>query len=301
MNIYKNFSKKYPVLLVILTVLFVYGLLKLTGLVNVGPLSFGIREFIMAVVVFIVTFIFMGKEKVSFSAKGFHYSFRFVRGYLIVMAVIVFFGVLSNVLDSVVNDEVTAYKPIGVINIVIAGLFVGIVEEFTFRGLIFGGLLQKFGNSKKNIILAAFMSGLLFGVMHIVDSALAGEITDIMGVGTAVLKTIQTGIFGVVLAFIYYKTRNLFAVAALHSLDDFLVFVTADAGNTKLTSFVANSGDNLASARIYLYIIFTLILVPSIVRCIRNLKPGEAIPFDEDFLPRAVEFEKKSKKLTGDE
>ena len=216
------------------------------------------------------------------------------------MAVIVFLGVLSNVLDSVVNDEVTAYKPIGVINIVIAGLFVGIVEEFTFRGLIFGGLLQKFGNAKKNIILAArqaaFMSGLLFGVMHIVDSALAGEITDIMGVGTAVLKTIQTGIFGVVLAFIYYKTRNLFAVAALHSLDDFLVFVTADAGNTKLTSFVANSGDNLASARIYLYIIFTLILVPSIVRCIRNLKPGEAIPFDEDFLPRAVEFEKKSKK-----
>lgn len=90
MNIYKNFSKKYPVLLVILTVLFVYGLLKLTGLVNVGPLSFGIREFIMAVVVFIVTFIFMGKEKVSFSAKGFRYSFRFVRGYLIVMAVIVF-------------------------------------------------------------------------------------------------------------------------------------------------------------------------------------------------------------------
>lgn len=131
-------------------------------------------------------------------------------------------------MDSVVNDEVTAYKPIGVINIVIAGLFVGI--------------------------------------------------------------------FGVVLAFIYYKTRNLFAVAALHSLDDFLVFVTADAGNTKLTSFVANNGDNLASARIYLYIIFTLILVPSIVRCIRNLKSGEAIPFDEDFLPRAVEFEKKSKK-----
>lgn len=44
-----------------------------------------------------------------------------------------------------------------------------------------------------------------------------------------------------------------------------------------------------------------LILVPSFVRCIKALVPGEAIPVDENFLPRSVEIEKnvKQKKVKG--
>lgn len=286
MNSCKSFTKKHPAILAALTVLFVYGLLKLMNLLPMGPLSLGIKEAIMAVIVFIVTFLFMGKEKVRFSLKGGGYGFRVLRGYFILIAVITVLGIFANLLAAQMGERGPAYQPIGMINITLAGLFVGVAEEFAFRGLVFGGLLQKLGNSKKSIILAAFASGLLFGVMHVVDSFFAGKVTDGVAVVTAVLKTLQAGIFGVVLAFVYYKTRNLFAVAALHSLDDFLLFVATDAGNSEMANYVAGSGDDNVAARIVIYIVFTLILVPNLVRCIKDINPGEAIPFDEDFLPR---------------
>lgn len=294
MNSCKTFAKNHPIILVVLTMAFVYGLLKLTGLIE-GPLSFGISETVMAVVVVIVTILFMGKEKVRFDIHGFGYGSDLLRGYLIFIFLLSALGVVGRLMQSQVAGT-PPYQLIGMINILLAGLSVGIVEEFTFRGLIFGGLLQKLGNEKKNIVLAAFLSGLLFGVMHVIGSIFAGEITDSAAVITAILKTLQTGVFGIVLAFIYYKTRNLLAIAALHSLDDLLLFIASDAGNTDSASYVANGSDDLVVARIAAYVFFTLILVPSIVRCIRDITPGEAIPFDEDFLPRSVTFKKKSKK-----
>lgn len=84
MNSCKNFSKNHPVLLVVLTLIFVFGILKLTNLLPNGPMAFGTREFIMAVLVFSVTLLFMGKEKVRFTTDGFGYTFRSLRGYFIV-------------------------------------------------------------------------------------------------------------------------------------------------------------------------------------------------------------------------
>lgn len=123
------------------------------------------------------------------------------------------------------------------INILLAGRFVGFVEEFTFRGLMFGGLLQKFGNTKKSIITAALISGFTFGALHVLGSVLGGDVTD---------------------------------------------YVTTDSSQVGMA--------------IGFYVIFTLVLVPALVRCIKDIKPGEAVPFDDDFLPRKVEFVKKSKK-----
>ena len=289
----KNFSKKYPIILVVLTLIFDYALLKLAALLPSSPLKFGIYECTMAIVIFIVTFLFMGKEKVSFSAKGFRYSFRSVRGYLIFMVILCVFTILGGILLSVTQQGGFHYDLIGFINILIVALFVGIAEEFVFRGLIFGGLLQKLGNTKQNIILAAFLSGFLFGVMHVFDSIVGGQVTDAGSVITAILKTAQAGVFGIVLAFIYYKTRNIFAVAALHSLNDFFLLFSGTFVGGERVSYVTTTNAKGASIA---YIVFILIVIPSIVRGIRNITPEEAIPFDEDFLPRTVVFEKKAKK-----
>ncbi len=288
-----NFSKKYPILLVVLTFFFIWGLSRFTGFLPDGPLHFGIRETIMAVLVFIVTFLFMGKEKVTFSTKGFGYAFRLLRGYFILLAIITVLGILIVVAEYVEGNTDSLFDLVPFINILLVGLFVGIVEEFTFRGLIFGGLLQKFGNSKKGIILAAVISGLMFGVLHIIDYLVDGEITNIGEASTAIMKIVQTGIFGVVLAFIYFKTRNLFAVAALHSLNDLLEFLATSGKDALAGSYV--SSDKLP-LRIGAYVVFALVLVPNLVKCIRDIKENEPIPFDEDFLPRKVEFVKKSKK-----
>lgn len=289
MNSCKNFSKKHPIMLAVLSFAFMYGIMKLTSLVPDGPLSFGIMEAIRAVVIFAVTYLFMGKEKVSFSTKGFGYAFRFLRRYLILMTIIAAITAVITVLQYVVLGTGAPYQLISFINMLIMGLCVGIVEEFIFRGLIFGGLLQKLGNSKKSIILAAVISGLLFGVLHVLSDILAGEVTTIEAVTTAGFKTIQCAIFGVILAFVYYKTRNLFAVAAVHSLDDFMLFIATNVGNDAGSNYVSSTD---IVVPVIGYTIYTLILVPTLVRCIKALQPGEAIPFDDDFLPRDVEIKK---------
>lgn len=293
----KNFSKKYPVLLAVLAFFFLFGLLKLMSFIPDGPLSFGIIEFVMAVAVSIVTFLFMGKEKMGISTKGFGYSFGILRGYYIFMVCLTVFGVLGNIAHSVVLKTEFPYQLIPFINILIVGLFVGIVEEFIFRGLIFGGVVQKLGNAKKGIIIAALISGFSFGVLHVIGPVLHGQVTDIGSISTAVLKIIQCAIFGVILCFIYYKTRNLFVVAALHSLDDFLLFVTAGASSTGAADYVATDSTTVLKA-VGAYALFILILVPAFIRSIKDITPGEAIPFDDDFQPREVAFEKKSKRRT---
>ncbi len=284
----KNFAKKYPVLIAVLTTLLVFVLLKIRYLIPEGPVAPGIREVFLAVVVFAWTFLFMGKEKVTFKPDGFRYSFRILRGYFIFLGLFV----LVEIVSSVVLQGIHSTFAVKLVNACLIGATVGIVEEFSFRGLVFGGFLQKLGSSKKNIIIASILSGLLFGAMHVVYSVLEGEVTS-FGTGMAALfKTIQTGIFGVTLAFIYYTTKNIYAVAALHSLDDFLLFLLSSVQPSeamKADSYVSGNTTVIVVG----YTIFTLIMVPALIKAMKDLKENEAIPFDEDFQPRAVKYEKK--------
>lgn len=287
MNSCKNFSKKYPVVVAVLTVLLVFALLQITELFPKVSFYAAIREVFMAVVVFVWTFLLMGKEKVRFSSDGFRYSFKLFRFYFLFLGIfcaLTLFGTLA-------TSGLPPKFLVNIINALITGATVGIVEEFTFRGLVFGGILQKTGNSKKSIILAAVVSGLLFGVMHVINSALAGEISDWGTVLSATLKTFQTAIFGVILAFVYLKTRNIYAIAAIHGLDDLMLFIQSSAsqgGGVKPSSYV--SGD--LGIKFFSYGLFILILVPALIKSIKEIDENEAIPFDDDFLPRAVEYKK---------
>lgn len=292
MNSCKTFSRKYPIVLVVLSFLFIWGLLKLMRLMPDMPFNLAISEGIMAVCVFIFTFLFMGKEKLSFNLKGLGYAFRSLRGYYIFMIFISVLTVVATIVNNIVVKHVDAsFQPVMFVNILIGCIFIGIVEEFSFRGLMFGGLLQKFGNTKKGIVLAAVISGMIFGFAHVMDSVIGGEVIDAGTAATAILKTFQCAIFGIILAFIYYKTRNIYVVALLHALDDFMLMLSITVGNTERVNYVGT--DNMWS-RVGMYALFTVILIPCLIRSIKNVKPGEAVPFDDEFLPRKVEFEKRA-------
>jgi len=292
MDLCKAFARKAPIVIVTLTVVFVYAMLKLLGLLPDGPLSFGISESLLAIATFVWTFLFMGKEKVSFKKDGFRYGFRLLRNYLIGMSI---FGVVAIGISIYDAKGIDQDSLIRLINFTLVGASVGIAEEFAFRGLVFGGLLQKLGNSKKGIIIAAVVSGFLFGAIHIFGSLIRGEITSWDTVLTAVLKTCESGVFGVVLACIYYRTKNIYVVAALHSLNDYILFLTNVCSKSSgiADSYVGVAGQTTGA--IVTYIIFTVVMIPSLIRCIKDIKENEAVPFDDDFEPIAVKFEKKSK------
>lgn len=46
---------------------------------------------------------------------------------------------------------------------------------------------------------------------------------------------------------------------------------------------------------VFMYILYTLLMVPILVRCLKDLEANEAIPFEDGFLPRTVIFIKRKK------
>ncbi len=92
----------------------------------------------------------------------------------------------------------------------LAGLMVvlaaPLAEETFFRGLVFGGLLKRFG-----LWPAALASGLLFGAAHVTGAASAGLV-------------LPFGFIGALFAYAYYRTGSLWANIGAHFLFNAISF-----------------------------------------------------------------------------
>lgn len=98
-----------------------------------------------------------------------------------------------------------------------ATLLIGLAEELTFRGLIFGLLVR---NSKNKIIAPLFISSILFGLMHLVNlrhQPLDNTIIQVLGVMA----------FGLFAAVVYIKTSNLLFAIFVHAMNDFMAIMVS--------------------------------------------------------------------------
>jgi membrane protease YdiL (CAAX protease family) len=87
-------------------------------------------------------------------------------------------------------------------------------EEFFFRGFFYGALRTKF-----SVFVAALMNGTLFGFIHF------------EGGNDGLLIVPPLAVLGFVFCLIYEKTRSLYPVIALHSINNSIAYaVTADGG-----------------------------------------------------------------------
>lgn len=106
-----------------------------------------------------------------------------------------------------------------IINLVLFCTAVGLAEEFLCRGWIQNEFIEKFGDSRKHVISSILFSSLVFGIMHITN-ILAGQ-----GVVETVMQILQATSLGVFLGSIYYRTKNIWAVAFLHGFYDFSILL----------------------------------------------------------------------------
>ncbi|MEM4709739.1 MAG: CPBP family intramembrane glutamic endopeptidase [Candidatus Diapherotrites archaeon] len=87
-----------------------------------------------------------------------------------------------------------------------------LVEEITFRGIVFGALLKKFYENKKNslwmLLLLFFIQALLFAIVHY-------QTKNFIGVFSSGL------IFGIVF---YFSGKNVLAPTILHLALNLLIF-----------------------------------------------------------------------------
>ena len=99
---------------------------------------------------------------------------------------------------------------------ILSTLAVGVVEEFTFRGLIFPLFIRYFKNLNRPIIISAVLSSLMFGLLHFIN--LFSEPENISGVTSQVIFATSIGVFfcGLML-----RTKNILIPCILHALVNF--------------------------------------------------------------------------------
>ena len=102
-------------------------------------------------------------------------------------------------------------------------IFVGLFEELAFRAVINDAIIYKFRDKKYVFVLSAVVSSLVFGAAHIIGEF---DATSAIAWGQAIAKTLESGVFGLALLILYWKTRNIWACGVAHGLFDFFAGYT---------------------------------------------------------------------------
>lgn len=97
-------------------------------------------------------------------------------------------------------------------------LLVSIYEETCFRACACDALLPVLKRLKHPFLLMAFISGLLFGYVHVVSA----DFSDLQQTLQIIIKMVNLAISGATLMILYWKTRNLLGPAVVHGMNDFL-------------------------------------------------------------------------------
>ena len=92
-------------------------------------------------------------------------------------------------------------------------LLVGLGEETLGRAVVAETLLERFGLERGGILAACGLSGLLFGLMHLVNLAYSP-------VTSVVAQVVSASFAGVLFAAIYFRSGNIWTTVVLHALYD---------------------------------------------------------------------------------
>ncbi len=90
---------------------------------------------------------------------------------------------------------------------------VGLSEELCTRAIVSESLLEHYGTNKKGIYLAAIVSGILFGLLHLFN------LTSQDTLGT-IVQVFAAGAGGITYAAIYFRTGNIWITVFIHMIND---------------------------------------------------------------------------------
>jgi membrane protease YdiL (CAAX protease family) len=127
-------------------------------------------------------------------------------------------GVLG-LLNGLSTGEVAEKWPLQMLALFVMMIFVGLFEELTFRAVINDAIMCRFKDRKGVFVISALACSLVFGAAHVVGADLSTPMAWLQAAG----KTISTGVFGLALLLLYWKTRNVWACGIVHGIYDFVI------------------------------------------------------------------------------
>lgn len=226
----------------------------------------------LTIVMFAIMAVAAGCNIIVPNAKSIGLSFKKSIYPLVVALVMGVFVLLGTAMK---NEGMVSDWPLQLALVIMLCLLVGTFEEGLFRGIVFSGLLARFGETRRGLIGAVIVSSLIFGFVHVTPSIMNGQVVTGLDMAQAALKTLQAGILGAFLAALFLKTRNIWGIALVHGLNDLFVML-GDAlfSGTTSTTYVNNDA-MMASASVVMYGVFFLLYIPIIVSTVRMLKQVE--------------------------
>ncbi len=146
-----------------------------------------------------------------------------IGGYFIFVQIVALFGGLSSIATIQTESGTLTLMPVWKIAAYIICFFlVGFAEEVFFRGLISNFFFDKHAKDPAGVWTAALWSGLLFGLMHMVNilGAFKPEGLDISYVSSIIVQVISTIVMGMAFTAVYYRCRNIWVVIILHAMNN---------------------------------------------------------------------------------
>ncbi len=210
-----EFLKKQPLLTGIIGVAFVALSIRFLGPRMVGDLEGGAFRLAFAMAAAVFLYLISGEKTFEKCGETTGYVLITLLPLMIYPIIGGVLGIISSVRE---GTPVATNWPVKLVIIAFSNLAVGLVEEFTARGLINDSLLYQFRKVKHIFLIIAITDIVVFGAIHLIGT----DISDPMGVLQAILKTLSSGIGGLCWLFMYWKTRNLWALAISHGLFDFV-------------------------------------------------------------------------------
>lgn len=135
-------------------------------------------------------------------------------------------GLAAGLASLVVQPQGAALdaSPLRVMQVVALCLLTAVFEEGVFRVLALDAFAPALGGGRRGMLRAALVSAVLFGALHVSlgEAASAVQAADFVAVAQTACKPVQAALFGLFMAAMYFGTRNLWTLVAVHAAFNFL-------------------------------------------------------------------------------
>ena len=160
-------------------------------------------------------------------------------------------------------------SPLHVMQVVALCLLTAVFEEGVFRVLALDAFAPALGGGRRGMLRAALVSAVLFGALHVSlgEAASAVQAADFVAVAQTACKPVQAALFGLFMAAMYFGTRNLWTLVAVHAAFNFLYAgPQLLAGNLQQTYVTGDPIDFVLLA------VSTVLLVPAAWSALRRFQ-----------------------------
>lgn len=213
----RSTADKHPVTFGILSAAFIYLLFIFAHLFIPSRVSSSTKMLIDCILRILFAFPCIALMGFLMNTNGFHAAFKtsgFLKGILASLMIFLFmFTMVGKFLIVVsINESFLPNIPVVLLQQVTTGLF----EESLFRGVLIGMLL-KWTGSKQGRLGAALLSGVVFGMAHLLNG---DELQPLLQ------NALGAGILGFAFAAVYLYSGNLLSCMFIHAIYDIAVHLS---------------------------------------------------------------------------